>query len=175
MKKNLRNLPTFRNAKLTTRIVQEAEGEAEGEEQMEEGEHEEHEHEEHEHEGHGGHEEKIPFGTPKFFAFIGIALFLVCYAGIMSGLTVGFMGIPIMELEIKLETGDEETKRQARKILPILRQHHLLLVTLLLNNAVAMEALPIFLDALVPSWAAIMISTTLVLLFGEVFPQVQKK
>ena len=34
-----------------------------------------------------------------------------------------------------------------------------------------MESLPIFLDAIVPAWAAILLSTTLVLVFGEVLPQ----
>ena len=34
-----------------------------------------------------------------------------------------------------------------------------------------MEALPIFLDALVPSFWAVMISVTAVLFFGEIIPQ----
>lgn len=34
-----------------------------------------------------------------------------------------------------------------------------------------MEALPIFLDALVPAWGAILISVTLILAFGEIIPQ----
>jgi metal transporter CNNM len=46
-----------------------------------------------------------------------------------------------------------------------------LLVTLLLSNAFAMEALPIYLDAIVPSFWAIIISVTAVLFFGEVIPQ----
>ena len=56
-------------------------------------------------------------------------------------------------------------------MLPILQKHHLLLVTLLLCNAAAMEALPIFLDAIVPSVLAIVISVTAVLFFGEIIPQ----
>ncbi len=40
----------------------------------------------------------------------------------------------------------------------------------MLTNAVAMEALPIFLDALMPSYVAILVSVTAVLFFGEVFP-----
>jgi metal transporter CNNM len=56
-------------------------------------------------------------------------------------------------------------------ILPILKQHHYLLVTLLLSNAFAMEALPIYLDAIVPSFWAIIISVTAVLFVGEVIPQ----
>jgi hypothetical protein len=35
-----------------------------------------------------------------------------------------------------------------------------------------MEALPIFLDAIVPAVVAIILSTTAVLIFGEVLPQV---
>jgi len=47
----------------------------------------------------------------------------------------------------------------------------LLLVTLLLMNAIAMEALPIFLEKLVPPAIAILVSVTLLLLFGEIIPQ----
>lgn len=96
---------------------------------------------------------------------------LVCFAGLMSGLTVGFLSIDQLDLEIKQSIGTEEEKRQAGAILPILKQHHFLLVTLLLANALAMESLPIFLDAIVPSFWAIIISVTAVLFFGEVIPQ----
>ncbi|PHT76305.1 hypothetical protein T459_19827 [Capsicum annuum] len=34
-----------------------------------------------------------------------------------------------------------------------------------------MESLPIFLDKLVPSWATILVSVTLILMFGEIIPQ----
>ncbi|KAG5227432.1 DUF21 domain-containing protein [Salix suchowensis] len=34
-----------------------------------------------------------------------------------------------------------------------------------------MEALPIFIDALLPAWGAILISVTLILAFGEIIPQ----
>jgi len=47
---------------------------------------------------------------------------------------------------------------------------HYLLVTLLLCNAVANEALPLFLDTLVPSWLAIVLSVSVVLIFGEIIP-----
>jgi len=42
---------------------------------------------------------------------------------------------------------------------------------LLLANALALEALPIFLDKIVPSYLAIFISTASVVIFGEVLPQ----
>ncbi|KAL5218180.1 hypothetical protein ABZP36_018864 [Zizania latifolia] len=57
------------------------------------------------------------------------------------------------------------------KILPVVKNQHLLLCTLLICNAAAMEALPIFLDSLMTAWGAILISVTLILLFGEILPQ----
>jgi len=54
--------------------------------------------------------------------------------------------------------------------LPPIFQHHRLLVTLLLMNAVANEALPIFLEALVPPAYAVLVSVTLVLFCGEIIP-----
>jgi metal transporter CNNM len=55
--------------------------------------------------------------------------------------------------------------------LKILSEHHLLLVTLLLSNAMAMEALPICLNELVSEITAVFLSVTAVLVFGEVLPQ----
>lgn len=53
----------------------------------------------------------------------------------------------------------------------MVKNQHLLLCTLLIGNSLAMESLPIFLDKLVPPWAAILISVTLILVFGEILPQ----
>jgi metal transporter CNNM len=48
----------------------------------------------------------------------------------------------------------------------VLRNPHWLLVTLLLCNACAMEALPIFLDRILSAWAAVLLSVTAILIFG---------
>ena len=89
----------------------------------------------------------------------------------MSGLTVGYLSIDRLELEMKLENGTDSEKKQAMAVLPVLEDHHYLLVTLLLANALCMEALPIYLDSIVPSTYAILISVVAVLFFGEVIPQ----
>ena len=47
-----------------------------------------------------------------------------------------------------------------------MRNHHYLLCTLVLWNALAMEALPIFLDRLTSPVAAVILSVTVVLIFG---------
>lgn len=72
-------------------------------------------------------------------------------AGICSGLTVGYLSIDALFLEMKMLNGTEEEKRSAEVIRPILEKHHILLSTLLISNAFAMEALPIFLDAILPA------------------------
>lgn len=81
------------------------------------------------------------------------------------------MGIDRLEIEVKEKTGTEIEKEQARTIRPMLAKHHILLSTLLLGNALCFEALPIFIDALIPSWLAVLLSITVILIFGEVLPQ----
>jgi len=61
-------------------------------------------------------------------------------------------------------------REQARSLIPLVQDHHRLLVSLLLCNAVANEALPIFLDSIVPSYIAVLLSVTMVLFFGEIIP-----
>jgi metal transporter CNNM len=77
----------------------------------------------------------------------------------------------MLELEIKAQIGSDAEKRRVKKIIPVLSKHHWLLVTLLFCNACALEALPIFLDKIVPSTYAILISVVAVLVVGEVIPQ----
>ncbi|KAK1439981.1 hypothetical protein QVD17_05806 [Tagetes erecta] len=107
----------------------------------------------------------------QFFIHILIIVFLVLFAGLMSGLTLGLMSLSLVDLEVLAKSGTPKDRIYAEKILPVVRKQHLLLCTLLICNAAAMEALPIFLDALITAWGAILISVTLILLFGEIIPQ----
>jgi len=81
------------------------------------------------------------------------------------------LSIDDLVLELRSTNGTEEEKEYAQKVLPILAKRHWLLVTLLLMNAICMEALPLFLDKIFPEFMAIVISVSLVLLFGEIIPQ----
>jgi len=92
-------------------------------------------------------------------------------AGVMSGLTVGYLSINRIDIDVKTALGTEAEKKTAENVLKLLLKHHHLLVTLLLMNAVAMESLPIYLDAVVPTFWAVFISVTVVLVFGEIVPQ----
>ena len=105
-----------------------------------------------------------------WFNFIGFTV-LACFAGAMSGLTVGYLSIDMLILEIKLNNGTEQEKIYANKIKKIIEDHHWILVTLLLCNAFACEAMPLLLDKLVNEMMAIVVSVTVLLFVGEIVPQ----
>lgn len=98
-----------------------------------------------------------------FWVDVAISTGLVCTAGTVAGLTMGFVSLDPTYLEILKRTGTPEQKEQARKVAPLVNQHHLVLVTLLLANSAANEALPIFLNRVVNEYLAILISVTAVL------------
>lgn len=112
-------------------------------------------------------------GQNRFYYYIGGSFGLVTLGAIMSGLQVGLFSIDPMKLALlKMNSESDPVEQQrAETLTPILQRHHWLLVSLLIANAAAMEALPIFLDALVPSYVAIILSVSLVLVFGEIIPQ----
>lgn len=98
-------------------------------------------------------------------------IFCVACVALIAGLFLGLLTLDALDLRIiERASIDEEEKAHAAILLPIVENRHQLLVTLLLLNALAYETLPIFLDALVPSWVAILLSTTLVMFFGEILP-----
>lgn len=106
-----------------------------------------------------------------FYLYIAVIVGLVSFAGLMAGLTLGLMSLGLVDLEVLSKSGRPQDRIHASKILPVVKNQHLLLCTLLIGNSLAMESLPIFLDKLVPPWAAILISVTLILMFGEILPQ----
>eukprot|EP01035_Chromulina_nebulosa_P023234 gene23234-30116_t len=125
------------------------------------------------------------------FIYLACAIGCVICAALAAGMTMGLLSLDSLKLRVKLLVGTESEKIAAKRhdnelfvfqshnhsinvtnlrILPLIENHHFLLCTLLLFNALANEALPIFLDAVLPAWAAVLISVTLVLLCGEILP-----
>lgn len=85
-------------------------------------------------------------------------------------MTVGLIGLDYTTLEVLSKSGTPKEQAAAKKILPIVNNHHLLLVTLLLATSSAEEAMPLFLERMMPFWASIIVSVILVLIFAEVIP-----
>ena len=112
----------------------------------------------------------VPGSGAFWFNLIGFIV-LACFAGTMSGLTVGYLSIDSLILEIKMSNGTESEKYYAEKIYRLVANHHWLLVTLLLCNSFACEAMPIFLSKLVNEMMAVILSVTVLLFVGEIIPQ----
>ena len=103
---------------------------------------------------------------------LGASAVCMVTAGLAAGLTMGVVSLDYLDLRIK-ERGESVAERYyAKRLLPLIKwvPRHQLLVTLLLLNSVANEALPLFLDKLVPPWCAILVSVTAVLVVGEILP-----
>lgn len=98
--------------------------------------------------------------TGSSWTYLFTCIALVLFAGVCSGLTLGLLSLDLMELEVLKRSGSPREQAYADRIVPLIRNTHYLLVTLLLSNAAAMEALPIFLDRLVDPLTAILVSVT---------------
>ena len=76
-----------------------------------------------------------------------MALLCILIAAITSGLVMGIVSIDPLLLQVKIRAGATARERQcAASLLPLVKERHRLLVTLLLVNALCYECLPIFLN-----------------------------
>ncbi|KAK2871842.1 hypothetical protein FQN49_002767 [Arthroderma sp. PD_2] len=105
--------------------------------------------------------------------YLSIAAALVLSGGAFAGLTIALMGQDEIYLQVIKTSGEGGEKKQAAKVLDLLKKgKHWVLVTLLLSNVVVNETLPIILDrSLGGGWPAVLGSTALIVIFGEVVPQ----
>lgn len=115
--------------------------------------------------------EPLTYRDGLYWAFIFLYIFLMLMSGVFSGLVLGLVSLDLTILKVLKDAGTPKIKKYATKISPLVERHHLLLVTLLLANAIAMEALPLCLDRVSDPVTAILVSVTTVLFFGEVIPQ----
>ncbi|CAH1799473.1 unnamed protein product, partial [Owenia fusiformis] len=116
-------------------------------------------------------EKQLSIHDEWFWIYLGIYTALVLFAGLMSGLTMGLLSLDPTNIRVLMGSGTPQERKYAARILPLVQRHHLLLVTLLLANAAAVESMPLFLDKISNPVTAIVVSVSAVLLFGEVFPQ----
>ncbi|KAL7754120.1 cell agglutination protein Mam3 [Sorochytrium milnesiophthora] len=103
---------------------------------------------------------------------VATIIVLVLAGGLFAGLTLGLLSLDLTALEVLEQSGQEKEKEHAVKIKPIRKKGHWLLVTLLLSNVIVNETLPILTDSIWGGgWPAVVISTTLIVIFGEIIPQ----
>ncbi|KAK5123560.1 hypothetical protein LTR85_002598 [Meristemomyces frigidus] len=110
---------------------------------------------------------------PNLWAYLGVAVALVLLGGAFAGLTIALMGQDETYLQVIATSGEGSERKHAEKVLNLLKKgKHWVLVTLLLSNVITNETLPIVLDrSLGGGWPAVLSSTILIVIFGEVAPQ----
>lgn len=103
---------------------------------------------------------------------VSLAFACLVMAAAASGMTLGYMSLDTVGLEIIAQSGRSAEASAARAILPVREQGNLLLVTLLLTNTIATELLPLVLEALHPGgYFSLVTSVVSLILFGEIIPQ----
>ena len=110
-------------------------------------------------------------GRSAVYLDIGIVAILTIIAGCVSGLTLSLFSLDENYLNAVAKGPNHKLASRARRVLILVNNPHWLLITMLVMNAGAVEAMPIILDEILNPIAAVAISVTLVLIFGEIIPQ----
>ncbi len=94
-------------------------------------------------------------------------LLLLILSAICSGLNVALMSLDLADLRRKVSLGNLDAKR----VLPLRKNTHLSLAAILLTNTAMISASSIVLEHYMNGIIAVIISTLLVVTFGEILPQ----
>ncbi|WVO13451.1 hypothetical protein L204_101067 [Cryptococcus depauperatus] len=119
-------------------------------------------------------EPEDPPDSPKFWYKLGLSIVLVLAGGVFAGLTLALMGSDDLNLRVlSTSSPDLRERKSANKVLRLLAKgRHWVLVVLLLGNVIVNESLPIFLDDVLGGGLyAVIASTTMIVIFGEIIPQ----
>jgi metal transporter CNNM len=100
-----------------------------------------------------------------------ISLVLLAHSGMFSGLTLGLMSLDLAGLRIVISGGTEEEAANALMILPLRKRGNLLLCTLLIGNTLVNAAFAIFSASFTGGLAGTLISTSFIVVIGEITPQ----
>jgi len=98
---------------------------------------------------------------------IGVVIILLLVSATFSGLTIGMFSLGLGDLERKIKEGN----KQAEKIYDIRKNGNFLLCTLLLGNVAVNSAISVVMSDMASGAIAASISTGIIFIFGEVFPQ----
>ncbi|XP_054277203.1 unextended protein-like isoform X1 [Macrosteles quadrilineatus] len=93
------------------------------------------------------------------------------FSSLFSGLNLGLMSLDRTDLRIICNTGTEEERRYARQIIPVREHGNFLLCSILLGNVMVNSTFTILLDDLTSGLVAVVVSTLLIVVCGEITPQ----
>lgn len=115
-------------------------------------------------------EEDSGMGLPLALS-LPIICVLVMFSGLFSGLTLGLMGLDMVGLQIVSKGDNSKLAKDAEKIMPVRAKGNQLLCTLLLGNVAVNSALSILLAEIGDGVVGFLVSTALIVIFGEILPQ----
>jgi metal transporter CNNM len=92
---------------------------------------------------------------------------LVGMSAVCSGLNLSLMALNIADLKRKAKSGNAD----AKKVLPLRKNSHLSLASILLTNVAVISATSLVLEHRFNGFIAGAASTLLIVIFGEIFPQ----
>lgn len=98
---------------------------------------------------------------------LSIVFILVVFSALCSGLNVALMSLDVADLRRKAKLGDARAKR----VLPLRKNIHLSLAGILLVNVAAVSITSIVLEHVFNGAIAVLSSTLLIVIFGEIMPQ----
>ncbi|KAK8111458.1 uncharacterized protein PG998_007915 [Apiospora kogelbergensis] len=107
------------------------------------------------------------------WVLFAISMVLVLLGGAFAGLTIALMGQDGIYLQVISRDPEEPQRKNAKRVHDLLAKgKHWVLVTLLLSNVIVNETLPVVLDRCFGGGVAAVIgSTVLIVIFGEILPQ----
>ncbi|KAK6834383.1 hypothetical protein PG995_008446 [Apiospora arundinis] len=107
------------------------------------------------------------------WVLFAISMVLVLLGGAFAGLTIALMGQDGIYLQVISRDPEEPQRKNAKRVHDLLNKgKHWVLVTLLLSNVIVNETLPVVLDRCFGGGVAAVIgSTVLIVIFGEILPQ----
>jgi len=103
----------------------------------------------------------------EYIVTIITTVILVVFAAIFSGLNISLMSLSLGDLERKSKLGNIN----ARRVLPLRRRYHLTLSSILFANVAVVSASTLNLEQAYNGLIAGVVTTILMVVFGEVLPQ----
>jgi metal transporter CNNM len=108
----------------------------------------------------------VPFG-----AQIALIIVLLLITAAFAGLTLGLVGLDKTGLEIIMDGDDPVNAARAKRIYPLRKRGNLLLCSLVLGNIATNSILSILLADKAGGLIGFLLSTFLIVIFGEIIPQ----
>ncbi|KAL1357657.1 DUF21 domain-containing protein At2g14520 [Arachis duranensis] len=116
-------------------------------------------------------DEQAPCCGTHFWVMVIMCWIFVLFAAITSGLALGLLSFSQVDLEVLVKAGQPHIQKNAAKIMPIIKNEHLLLSALLIAKSLALEGVSVSMEKMFPEWLAVIISATLLGIIAEIIPQ----